>query len=108
MILATDQLNAQILIFLIGLLYSCTCFEHCCAHHQDVKLYHTAMLSSHSVVGHPTLRLREDSLSPLSTGANSKHNNNNDDDDDNNNNNNNLLQLGCYPVAVVILHVNKI
>jgi len=28
---------------------------------------------------------------------------------DNNNNNNNiyLLQLGCYPVAVVILYVNK-
>jgi len=27
----------------------------------------------------------------------------------NNNNNNNiyLLQLGCYPVAVVVLHVNK-
>jgi len=27
----------------------------------------------------------------------------------NNNNNNNIyfLQLGCYPVAVVILHVNK-
>ena len=30
------------------------------------------------------------------------HNNNN-----NNNNNNNKLQLGCHPVAVVILHVNK-
>jgi len=30
------------------------------------------------------------------------YNNNN-----NNNNNNYLLQLGCYPVAVVILHVNK-
>jgi len=37
-----------------------------------------------------------------------------DDDDDNNNNNNNnnyyyyyLLQLGCLPVAVAILHVNK-
>ena len=30
------------------------------------------------------------------------------DDDGNNNNNNNLLQLGCYPVAVVILHVYKI
>ena len=32
-----------------------------------------------------------------------------DDDDDNNNNNNNiyLLQLGCNPVAVVILHVYK-
>jgi len=29
--------------------------------------------------------------------------------DNNNNNNNNiyLLQLGCYPVTVVILHVNK-
>ena len=26
----------------------------------------------------------------------------------NNNNNNNLLQLGCHPVAVVILHVHKI
>jgi len=34
-----------------------------------------------------------------------------DDDDDNNNNINNniyLLQLGCHPVAVVILHVYKI
>jgi len=30
-----------------------------------------------------------------------------DDDDDDNNNNIYLLQLGCYPVAVVILHVNK-
>jgi len=29
------------------------------------------------------------------------------DDDDNNNNNNNKLQLGCHPVAVVILHVHK-
>jgi len=25
----------------------------------------------------------------------------------NNNNNNNKLQLGCHPVAVVILHVHK-
>jgi len=32
-----------------------------------------------------------------------------DDDDDDNNNNNNiyLLQLGCYLVAVVILHAYK-
>ena len=30
-----------------------------------------------------------------------------DDDDDDNNNNNSKLQLGCYPVAVVILHVYK-
>ena len=41
--------------------------------------------------------------------------NNNNSNNNNNNNNNNyyyyyyyyLLQLGCYPVAVVILHVNK-
>jgi len=35
-----------------------------------------------------------------------------DDDDNSNNNNHNyyyyLLQLGCHPVAVVILHVYKI
>jgi len=41
-ILATDQLNAQNLVFLISLLYSSTCFEHCCAHHQEVKFYYTA------------------------------------------------------------------
>ena len=41
-ILAIDQLNTQILVFLISLLYSSTCFEHCCAHHQEVKLYYTA------------------------------------------------------------------
>ena len=34
--------------------------------------------------------------------VNNNNNNNND-----NNNNIYLLQLGCYPVAVVILHVNK-
>ena len=41
-IMAIEQLNAQILIFLISLLYSSTCFEHWCAHHQEVKLYYTA------------------------------------------------------------------
>jgi hypothetical protein len=29
------------------------------------------------------------------------------DDDDDDDNNNNLLQLGCYLVPVVILHVHK-
>jgi len=24
------------------ILYSSTCFEHCCAHHQEVRLYYTA------------------------------------------------------------------
>ena len=28
--------------FSISLLYSSTCFEHCCAHHQEVKFYYTA------------------------------------------------------------------
>jgi len=32
-----NQLNAQIL-FIISLLYASTCFEHCCAHHQEVKI----------------------------------------------------------------------
>ena len=36
-----------------------------------------------------------------STGAIANNNNNN------NNNNIYLLKLGCYPVAVIILHVNK-
>ena len=31
-----------------------------------------------------------------------------DDDDDDDDNNNNKPQLGCHPVAVVILHVYKI
>jgi len=29
------------------------------------------------------------------------------ENNNNNNNNNNKLQLGCHPMAVVILHVNK-
>ena len=41
-ILVTDKLNAQILFFIISLLYSSTCFEHCCAHHHEVKLHYTA------------------------------------------------------------------
>ena len=40
-ILVIDQLNAQILV-LYNIQYSSTCFEHCCAHHQEVKLFYTA------------------------------------------------------------------
>jgi len=36
-ILAINQLNTQI-FFIISLLYASTCFEHCCAHHQEVKI----------------------------------------------------------------------
>ena len=48
--------------------------------------------------------LRNMSISTLHKGDYDDDGNNNN----NNNNNNNLLQLGCYPVAVVILHVYKI
>jgi len=34
-----DQLDAQLLYFIIRLLQSATCFEQLHAHHQDVKLY---------------------------------------------------------------------
>ena len=46
----------------------------------------------------------------MDSRANSKldDDDDNDDDDNNNNNNNNKLQLGCHPVAEVILHVYRI
>ena len=37
--LANDQLDPQILYFIIRLLESSTCFEQRRAHHQEVKLY---------------------------------------------------------------------
>jgi hypothetical protein len=37
-ILASDQLDAQIICFIISLLQSSTCFEQRHAHHQEVKL----------------------------------------------------------------------
>jgi len=37
-ILVIDQINAQNSCFIMSLLYSATCFEHYCAHHQEVKL----------------------------------------------------------------------
>ena len=37
--LANNQLDAQVLYFIISLLQSSTCFEQRRAHHQEVKLY---------------------------------------------------------------------
>ena len=37
--LVNDQLDAQLLYFIIRLLQSSTCFEQRRAHHQEVKLY---------------------------------------------------------------------
>jgi len=34
-----DQLDAQLCYIIRSLLYSSTCFEQLCAHHQEVKLY---------------------------------------------------------------------
>jgi Mg2+/citrate symporter len=36
--LVNDQLDAQLLYFIISLLQFCTCFEQRRAHHQEVKL----------------------------------------------------------------------
>ena len=54
-ILVINRLNAQNLVFIIRLLYSSTCFEHCCAHHQEVKIvlysiwyHHTCRWPSHA------------------------------------------------------------
>jgi len=38
-ILANDQLDAQLPYFIMRLLQSSTCFEQRRAHHQEVKLY---------------------------------------------------------------------
>jgi hypothetical protein len=38
-ILANDQIDAPIFCFIISLLQSSTCFDHCSAHNQQVKLY---------------------------------------------------------------------
>jgi len=37
-ILAIDQIMHKFLFFKISLLISSTCFEDCCAHHQEVKI----------------------------------------------------------------------
>jgi len=36
--LVINQINAEILVFVISLLYASPCFEHYCAHHQEVKI----------------------------------------------------------------------
>jgi len=43
-ILVMNKINAQNFCFIISLLYASTCFEHCCAHHQEVKLYYTGVM----------------------------------------------------------------
>ena len=50
----------KFLFFLISLLYSSTCFEDCCVHHREVKLYYTASGIVTPVGGRLMRRLRED------------------------------------------------
>jgi len=39
-------------IFIMSLLYAFACFEHCCAHHQEVKII-LNLVSSQTVGGRP-------------------------------------------------------
>ena len=47
--LLNDQLDAQLLYFIIRLLQSSTCFQQRHAHHQEVKLYSYSIWYSHSL-----------------------------------------------------------
>jgi len=38
---------------MIRLLYASTCFEHCCAHHQEVKIVLYSIWYHHTVSGRP-------------------------------------------------------
>jgi len=44
-----NQLDAQNFCFTVNLFHACTCFEHYCAHHQEVKI------ALHSLWYHHTL-----------------------------------------------------
>ena len=57
--LVINQLQAKIRFYnnFIICLY---CFEHCCAHHQDVKLYYTASGIITPIGGRPVHRLGVD------------------------------------------------
>ena len=61
-ILVTDQLNAQILVFITSLLYASTCFKHYCAHHQEVKIVLYSIGYRHTYRWRPVRRLRGFSL----------------------------------------------
>jgi len=43
------QLDTQIIYFLIQLLLSSACFEHYCAHPQELKLYYYSIWYRHSL-----------------------------------------------------------
>jgi hypothetical protein len=56
--LVNDQLDAQLLYFIIRLLLSSTCFEQRRAHHQEVKFYYYSIWYSLSVSDCPVCRSR--------------------------------------------------
>jgi len=58
-----NQLNAQNIVFIIGLLYASTSFEHYVLIIKTSKLYYTASCIITPVDGRPVHRLREDSQS---------------------------------------------
>ena len=66
-ILVINQLNAQILVLIISLLYASTCFEHYVHIIRRSKLYYTASGIVKPVGGRPVYRLKE-SFPNLRTG----------------------------------------
>jgi len=61
-ILVINQLNAQILVFIISLLYASTCFEHYVLIIRRSKLYYTASGIVTTVGGRLVHRLRKDCI----------------------------------------------
>ena len=59
-ILVINQPNAQILVFIISLLYASTCFEHYVLIIRRSKMYYTVSGIVTPVGGRPVHRLRED------------------------------------------------
>ena len=59
-VIKTSQLMLYMEIMAVCSEIHTTCFEHCCAHHQDVKFYFTASGIITPVGGRPVHRLRED------------------------------------------------
>ena len=59
LILAINQLNAQILVLIISLLYASTCFEHYVLIIRWSKLYYTASGIITPVGGRPVHKWRE-------------------------------------------------
>jgi len=55
-----NQRDEQKSFFTVSLFHACTCFEHCCAHHQEVKIVLYSIWCHHTVGDRPVHSLGED------------------------------------------------